>query len=197
MREAADLVRTVLQRSIDTKAAILADEALVGMIVEMSREIVHCLEGGGKVMFAGNGGSFADSIHLAAELVWRLSRQRRALAALALGANSSVVSAIGNDCGFDDVFAREIEALGRAGDVLVAISTSGNSENILRAVRAALERNITVFGLTGETGGKMASECRCFKVPSSVTARIQEAHATVGHIICEIAEDFFAREQVP
>ncbi len=198
MREAAELVRTGLQQSIDTKAAILADEDLVGFIVEIAREIVRCLERGGKVIFAGNGGSFSDSLHLAAEFVWRLSsKQRQALPALALGANSSVVTAIGNDHEFNDVFVREIEAFGRGGDVFIAISTSGNSENVLRAVKAALERDLSVFGLTGETGGRMALACRCFKVPSPVTARVQEAHITVGHIICEMVEDLFTREQAP
>jgi D-sedoheptulose 7-phosphate isomerase len=147
------------------------------------------LDRGGKLLIAGNGGSAGDAQHIAAELTGRFMRERRALPALALHGNVSALTAIGNDYGYDQVFARELSAHAREGDVLLAISTSGNSPNILRAIEAARERGVLVIGLTGESGGKMNSACDlCLRVPSNTTARIQEMHITIGHAICQLLE---------
>lgn len=147
------------------------------------------LEGGGRLFLAGNGGSAADAQHIAAELTGRFLRDRRPLAAIALHGNSSATTAIGNDYGYEHVFARELAALGRAGDVLMAISTSGNSRNVLLAVETARELGLTVIGLTGASGGQLKSRCDiCLAVPTAHTPRIQELHITIGHTICELLE---------
>jgi D-sedoheptulose 7-phosphate isomerase len=151
---------------------------------------VKALRGGCKVLFFGNGGSAADAQHLAAEFTGRYLKERRALPALALHANSSAVTAIGNDYGFDLVFARQIEALGKDGDVAVGISTSGNSSNVLRALEVAKSKSIYTVALTGASGGRMKDVADCtICIPSQETPRIQECHILTGHIICEIAED--------
>ena len=141
-------------------------------------------------MLAGNGGSAADAQHIAAELTGRFLKDRRALRALALHANGSALTAIGNDYGYDEIFARELSAHARPGDVLLAISTSGNSPNILKAIQAAREYGVVVIGLTGESGGKMRSVCDlCLCAPSDRTARIQEMHITIGHTLCQLLEE--------
>ncbi len=151
--------------------------------------IGQSLRGGGKVMFCGNGGSASDAQHLAAELVGRYLLERNPLPGLALTANSSTVTAIGNDYGFDDIFARQVRGLGRPGDVLMALSTSGNSRNVVAALEAARSIGIRAIGLTGAGGGKMAELCDlCIRVPSDHTPRIQEMHIAVGHMICELVE---------
>ncbi len=145
----------------------------------------ECIERGGKLMFCGNGGSAADAQHLAAELLGRLVRDRRALPGLALSTDSSALTCIGNDFGFDEVFARQVEGLGRAGDVLIAISTSGNSPNVLRAVAAAQRQGIYSIGLLGRDGGKLGARVDlALTVASDETARIQEAHIFLGHALC-------------
>lgn len=145
---------------------------------------------GGKLLIAGNGGSAADAQHIAAELTGRFLREREPLPALALHANTSALTAIGNDYGYEYVFARELAAHARPGDVLLAISTSGGSRNILRAIEEAREKRVTVIGLTGESGGQMRAACDlCLCVPSKSTARIQEMHITIGHTICELLEE--------
>ena len=147
------------------------------------------LKAGGRIFFCGNGGSAADAQHLAAELVGRFMLERAPLSAWALTVNTSALTAIGNDYSYDDVFSRQLRGLGNAGDVLMGISTSGNSRNVIRAIEAAREIKINVFGMTGETGGAMAAICDvCLKVPSTSTPRIQEMHIAVGHIICELVE---------
>jgi D-sedoheptulose 7-phosphate isomerase len=152
--------------------------------------IAASLEKGGLLMVAGNGGSAADAQHIAAELTGRFMLERKALRALALHGNSSSLTAIGNDYGYDRVFARELSAHARPGDVLLAITTSGNSANILRAIEAAREAKVSVVGLTGETGGKMRAACDlCICVPSNATPRIQEMHITIGHAMCELLEE--------
>lgn len=144
---------------------------------------------GGKIMFAGNGGSAADAQHWAGELVSRFYYDRPGLAAIALTTDSSIITAIGNDYGYDYIFARQVEALGRPGDVLVLISTSGNSPNVVRAASAAAERDIRVIGFTGRGGGKLASMGDlCFRVPSDETPRIQEGHEFIGHMLCALIE---------
>ena len=182
-----------------TVASVIDDHlacafALRGLAAEIARAaalVAEALGGGGKVLLCGNGGSAADAQHIAGELVGRFLRERRPLPALALNANTSVLTALGNDYGFEEVFARQVAALGRPGDVLVAISTSGNSPNVLRAAKAARERGMKVIGLTGAGGGKLRELCDlCLCVPSTSTPRIQEMHMLIGHIVCQLVEEF-------
>ena len=161
----------------------------VAAIVEIGRRMAACLERGGKVLLCGNGGSAADCQHIATELVGRLRAERPGLAAIALTTDTSALTAIGNDYGFEHVFARQVEALARGGDLLLAISTSGDSPNVLAAVAMARAHGVETIGLTGARGGRLrgaADFCLC--VPSDDTQRVQEAHITVGHLACEIAE---------
>lgn len=151
--------------------------------------ILRSLGKGGKVIWMGNGGSAADSQHLAAEFVGRFVLERRGLPSIALTTDTSIMTAVGNDYGFDNVFYRQIEALCGPNDVVVGITTSGNSENIIHAIKLSNEIGAFTIGFTGESGGKIGDLARvCLKVSSSVTARIQEAHILVGHIICDIVE---------
>ncbi len=161
----------------------LADAA--DQITQAASHIAAALDAGNKVIFCGNGGSAADSQHLAAELVGRYKLERRALPALALTVDTSALTAIANDYSFSDVFSRQLAALGRNGDVLVALSTSGDSTNVLNAISAARALGLFTVGLTGETGGKMREACDlCLCVPSRETNHIQEMHIAVGHMIC-------------
>lgn len=179
-----------IRRSIDLKQMLLQDEAFSTLVAHAALQIVKALRAGGKVIFCGNGGSAADAQHLAAEFTGRYLKERRALPALALHANTSAVTAIGNDYGFDLVFARQIEALGKKGDVAVGISTSGNSPNVVRAIEVAKSKEIYTVALTGASGGKMKEMADCtIRIPSEETPRIQECHILTGHIICEITEE--------
>lgn len=187
----AAIVRTEIDASIKAKNKILESETTIASILELGKECANCLERGGKVIFAGNGGSFADSQHLAAEFISKLKIDRRPLPAVALGTNSSSLSAIGNDYGFEYIFSRELEVIGSKDDVFIPITTSGNSLNILTAVQTANQIGIKTTGLTGCTGGKLAKIAECLVVPSSSVARIQECHILIGHIICGIAEQRF------
>lgn len=156
--------------------------------------ICSALAGGGQLLIAGNGGSAADAQHIAAELTGRFLQERRPLRALALHANTSALTAVGNDYGYEHVFARELTAHARPGDVLVAISTSGNSPNILRAIEVAHQGGLKVVGLTGESGGQMRSKCDiCLCVPSTSTPRVQEMHVAIYHAICELLEERLAQ----
>lgn len=189
-RSLHDLVRDRIHRSIEVKQALLEDAVFRNLVVQAAMQIVKSLKAGGKVLFFGNGGSAADAQHLAAEFTGRYLKERRALPALALHGNSSAVTAIGNDYGFDRVFARQMEALGKEGDVAVGISTSGNSPNVLRALQAAKSKGIYTVALTGASGGLMKKVADCtLCIPSEETPRIQECHILTGHIICEIAEE--------
>lgn len=171
-------------------------KALRGLALAVSNAvdiIGASLASGGQLLLAGNGGSAADAQHIAAELTGRFLRERRPLRAMALHGNTSALTAIGNDYGYEHVFARELSAHARPGDVLLAISTSGSSRNILRAIEAARQAKVTVIGLTGESGGQMKVACDlCLCVPSQSTARIQEMHITIGHAICELLEERLA-----
>jgi D-sedoheptulose 7-phosphate isomerase len=152
--------------------------------------MVEVLERGGKLLFFGNGGSAADAQHLAAEFVNRFLRDRNALAAVALTTDTSALTSIGNDLGFEHVFSRQVEALGRTGDLVVAISTSGNSPNVLQGVQAARRLGCATVGLTGGSGGLLASSVdEAFVVPSAETPRIQETHITLGHALCALVEE--------
>lgn len=165
------------------------DAVLTAQIEVAVAKCVATLRAGGRILFAGNGGSAADAQHWAGELVSRFYYDRPGLAAIALTTDTSILTAIGNDYGYDYVFARQVEALGQAGDVLVAISTSGNSPNIVRAANAALDRGMHVIGFTGQGGGALAPLCDpCFRIPSDETPRIQEGHEFVGHLLCALVE---------
>jgi D-sedoheptulose 7-phosphate isomerase len=170
-------------------AAIQENEHLKAQFIEFVHVCAEALRRGNKLLFAGNGGSAADAQHLAAELVVRFKRDRPGLPALALTVDSSVLTAIGNDYGFEQLFSRQVQALGQAGDVLIALSTSGNSANILAAVPAAKAVGMHVVGMTGAQGGllvQLADLCLC--MPSDDTPRIQEAHTFLGHILCDLLE---------
>jgi D-sedoheptulose 7-phosphate isomerase len=163
---------------------------LAGDVATAVDLIAGSMGAGGTLMLAGNGGSAADAQHIAAELTGRFLKDRRALRAIALHANGSALTAIGNDYGYENVFARELSAHAREGDVLLAISTSGNSRNILRAIETAREYGVLVIGMTGEAGGRMRDLCDlCLCAPSDRTARIQEMHITIGHTLCELLEE--------
>jgi D-sedoheptulose 7-phosphate isomerase len=182
-------IRESIAASIAVKEQILGDTSFQEKIASAAKAWVDCFRAGGKVLFCGNGGSAADAQHLAAELSGRFYADRPPLYAEALHVNSSYVTAVANDYGYDDVFARMTEAAGRPGDVLVAISTSGNSSNILKAIGKARDRQMIVIGMTGATGGKMAGLCDILlNVPSADTPRIQEAHILIGHILCLLVE---------
>jgi D-sedoheptulose 7-phosphate isomerase len=164
-------------------------EAAAERVAAAAQLMIAALRGGGRVLAFGNGGSAADAQHLAAELAGRYERERPALAALALTANASDLTAIGNDYGFEHVFARLVEAHGRPGDVAIAISTSGNSENVLRGVDAARARGLRCVGLIGKGGGKLAARVDvAIVVPADRTARVQEAHGAIVHLLCELVE---------
>lgn len=182
-------VKKSIEASIEAKRRLLEDEKFLTKAAEACSILVRSLKQGNKVLIFGNGGSAADSQHIAAEFVGRFAFERRALPALALSVNSSCVTAIGNDYGYDVVFSRQVEALGQAGDVAIGISTSGNSANVVRGIEAARGRGIHTIALTGAKGGKLESVVEiCLKAPSDETPRIQECHILIGHILCELAE---------
>jgi D-sedoheptulose 7-phosphate isomerase len=188
-------ITDIIGESIATKQR-LAEEC-ASDIATSGAVLSACAAANKRIFFCGNGGSAADSQHLAAELVVRLRSgiERRAIAALALTVDTSVLTAGGNDYGFDNVFARQIEAFGQPGDVLVAISTSGTSPNVVRAVQQAATQGVITVGLLGGNGGTLRSLCSySVVVPSSVTARIQESHILIGHIWCEMIEEAVAPE---
>lgn len=182
-------IQESIEQSIAVKQQILTDAALMQRVAEAASLIEQSLRGGGKIHFCGNGGSAADAQHLAAELSGRFYFDRPPLNAEALHCNTSYLTAVGNDYGYDHVFSRLLRGTGRRGDVLVGISTSGNSRNILEAYRVAQEMGIHIVSLTGQTGGKMR-DCGglLLNVPSTDTPRIQESHIMLGHIICELVE---------
>lgn len=156
----------------------------------MAERCKEALKAGNKVLFCGNGGSAADAQHLAAELIGRFQKERRSLASIALTTDTSILTAVANDYGYNEVFARQVEGLGRSGDVLIGISTSGNSANVVKAALKARDTGMHTIAFTGEGGGKLKDICDItFAVPSKVTARIQEMHIMVGHIICELVEE--------
>jgi D-sedoheptulose 7-phosphate isomerase len=183
------LVRDRIERNIEVKQKLLSDVTLHRGILDAAQQIGKALRAQGKVFFFGNGGSAADAQHLAAEFVGRYLKERPALPALALNANTSSLTAIGNDYGFEHVFARQLQALGCSGDVAVGITTSGNSPNVIEALKIAKSKSIFSIAMTGDSGGiasTLADIAIC--IPSDQTPRIQECHILVGHIICEIVE---------
>ncbi len=176
-------------KALANMQAMAADAALTQQVMLAAASCVGSLRDGGKLLFCGNGGSAADAQHWAGELVSRFYYDRPGLAAIALTTDSSILTAIGNDYGYDYTFARQVEALGRGGDVLIAISTSGNSPNVLRAAEAAKARGMHVIGFTGRGGGKLSTlSDTCFRIPSEETPRIQEGHEFLGHLLCALIE---------
>ena len=187
MTSPAEEIRRQLEESARVKRSF-SDE-LIGRIVQFAEKSADTLRGGGKLVFFGNGGSAADALHLAAELVVRLRTERPGLAALALTTNPSVLTAAGNDYGFERIFSRQIESLVAKQDVLVALSTSGASPNIIRGLEAGRPRGAFLVGFTGEMGGQLANKVDLLlNVPSQDAQRIQEAHITIGHIACSLIE---------
>lgn len=184
-----DEIRRQISASIAVNQALRDDDTVLRQIGALVETCVRSLPAGGKIIFAGNGGSFADAQHLSAEFTSRLLFDRAPLASLALGTNKSSLSAIGNDYGYEQVFARELLAVGKQEDVFIPISTSGTSPNILEAVEAAARIDLTVIGWTGQSGGPLARACECIRVPATETARIQECHILLGHIVCGMVED--------
>jgi D-sedoheptulose 7-phosphate isomerase len=183
-----DLIRQRVEESISVKQALLADEH-VAFVVALADRMTQALRDGRKVFFAGNGGSAADATHLAAELVGKFRFDRAPLPALSLSDNASSVTAIGNDYDYAQTFARQLRGLGNEGDLLVALSTSGTSPNVVAAVEAAKELGIGTAGLTGQGGGRLAELCDiCLRVPADETARIQEGYMVLAHTACELVE---------
>jgi D-sedoheptulose 7-phosphate isomerase len=196
---AMDAILGYLVQSREALQATIDDPAFCRVIRDIAEVTAKALEGGKKLLLIGNGGSAGDAQHIAGEMLSRLNYDRAPAAAIALTTDSSVLTAIGNDYGYDRVFERQILGLGRPGDLLIAISTSGRSPNILRAIDAARERALTVVGFTGESGGEMAARCDlCLHAPSDSTPLIQQIHITAGHIICGLVEEWlFPRAGAP
>jgi len=182
------LIKKRIRQSIECKQSILEDDELAKQIYETSKICARAIHFGGKVIFAGNGGSFADAQHLCAEFVSRLYTDRSPLPSITLGTNSSCVTAIANDYDYKYVFSRELECLGKSNDVLIGITTSGNSENILEAILMSKELGMKAIGLTSCKKGKITSLCDCLEVPSMYTTIVQESHIMIGHVLCELAE---------
>lgn len=189
-------IEDAIRQSIDVKTKLLADEGLIHGIQNIVDVCTRCLTNGGKVLFCGNGGSAADAQHLAAELSGRFYFDRPPLDSEALHVNTSYLTAVANDYSFDEVFSRLVTAKGRKGDVLIGLSTSGNSPNVVRAFETAKELEMITVALTGETGGKLKSIAGyLIRVPSKDTPRIQESHILIGHIICELIEAAMFKKQ--
>ncbi len=197
------LVQKQLAQSIATMQAVLDDESIANTIVTIGELTAHALRSGHKLLIAGNGGSAADAQHLVAEFVVRLTVNRPPLRAIALTTDTSILTACGNDFGYDTIFARQVEALGQPGDVFLGISTSGNSPNIVKALQQAKKQSITTIGFTGGTGGQMKTLCdHNVVIPSNVTMNIQESHLALEHIFCMVVErctfgmDFDTKPQI-
>ena len=188
-------IKTQIQTSVAVKVVLLDDEKLLDQIRQLAQTCLSALRIGGKLIFAGNGGSFADAQHLSAEFTSRFLFDRASLASLTLGTNNSAISAIGNDYGYEQVFARELSGIAKPEDVFIPISTSGNSQNILTAVAVAKELGVTTIAWTGESGGQLKSMCECICIPSHDTARIQECHIMIGHILCGLVEKAYFQKE--
>lgn len=183
-------IKSIIEASIATKQSVLADEALLSRISDVTDLIADCFKNGGKVLFCGNGGSAADAQHLSAEFSGRFYTDRNPLPSEALHCNTSYMTAVANDYGYDVVYSRIVKGMGKKGDVLVSLSTSGNSLNIINAMKQATELGMINVALTGQSGGKMKDLAdHLINVPSTDTPRIQESHITIGHIICQLVEE--------
>ena len=188
-------IKEYISDSIETKQRIMNNDALVEKIKNAGDTIAAAIKNGHKILIAGNGGSAADAQHIAAEFVCRFYFEREALPAVALTVDTSVLTAAGNDYGFINIFSRQIEALGREGDIFIAITTSGNSPNIIKALEAAKKKGLTSIVMTGAKNSHAQERANiCIKVPSEETSKIQESHIMIGHILCAIAEkEIFAK----
>jgi D-sedoheptulose 7-phosphate isomerase len=196
MHDLQNRVRRSIASSLSVKQRLLADSEVLSNTAAACEATVRALRQGGKILLFGNGGSAADAQHIAAEFVGRFAFDRPALPAMALSVNTSCVTAIGNDYGFENVFSRQVEAFGRRGDVAIGISTSGNSRNVLLGVAAARGMGLPTIGLTSQSGGKLrAAVEHCICVPSEETPRIQECHILIGHILAELVEQDLFHEQ--
>ena len=196
MTDFAARIEKSIEASISTEQALLRDHRAVSAIAAVCELLVASLKAGNKVLLFGNGGSAADAQHIAAELVGRFAFDRPALSALALTVDTSCLTAIGNDHGFDQIFVRQIEGLARPGDVAIGISTSGNSPNVISGLLAAKKLGLKTVALTGESGGKLQSIVdHCISAPSQKTPRIQECHSLIGHILSEIVEQELFHEK--
>jgi D-sedoheptulose 7-phosphate isomerase len=183
------LVTKRVQENLAVTEAVLGDRKLLETVAEVGKRMARALAARQRVFFFGNGGSAADAQHLAAELVGRFGRERRALPAIALTTDTSAITAVANDSSFENIFVRQIEALAEPGDVAVGISTSGKSPNVLAGIRAAKERGLVTVGMTSGSGRELAAAADyCIRIPSDNTARVQEKHILIGHILCEIVE---------
>ncbi len=192
-----DKIKNIISASIQTKKEILNDDAFLKKIENAVDAIANAFDKGNKVLFCGNGGSAADAQHLAAEFSGRFYKNRKALPAEALHCNTSYLTAVANDYSYDVIYARLIEGIANEGDVVIGLSTSGNSPNILKAFEVAKQKKIITIGFTGTTGGKMKDVSDyLFNVPSTDTPRIQESHIMIGHIICELVEEKLFAEEV-
>jgi D-sedoheptulose 7-phosphate isomerase len=192
-----DKIKNIISASIQTKKEILNDDAFIKKIENAVDAITNAFSKGNKVLFCGNGGSAADAQHLAAEFSGRFYKNRKALPAEALHCNTSYLTAVANDYSYDVIYARLIEGIANEGDVVVGLSTSGNSPNILKAFEVAKQKKVTTIGFTGAMGGKMKNVSdHLFNVPSTDTPRIQESHIMIGHIICELVEEKLFAEEV-
>lgn len=183
-------IKEQIEHSIQVKERILKDDLLLNTVQQIAEEAIKVYKKGNKILLAGNGGSAADAQHIAGEFVSRFYFDRPGLPSIALTTDTSIITAIGNDYGYEHLFSRQLQANGVDGDMFIGISTSGNSPNIIKAFEMCKEKSIISVGLTGETGGRMAEICDyCIKVPSSETPRIQESHILIGHIICAVVEE--------
>ncbi len=185
-----EYISSQVKKSIDVKQKLLDSQKLMDLIQEVALKCVEVYKNGNKTIIAGNGGSAADAQHIAGEFVSRFYFDRPGLASMALTTDTSIMTAIGNDYGYEKLFSRQVQANGVKGDMFIGISTSGNSANVIEALKECKEKGIITVGLTGEKGGKMAEMCDfCIKVPSNETPRVQEAHILIGHIICAVVEE--------
>lgn len=191
-----ELIKQRFQDSIDVKKKIIENEELLDIISGTADAMAEAIESGGKILLCGNGGSASDALHIAGEIVGRFQKERKSWPAVVLNADVATLTAIANDYGYDNAFARQVEGFMTEKDLLIGISTSGNSENVYRAVLKAKEIGGKTAVLTGRTGGKIKEKVDFpIVVPCDVTARIQESHITIGHIMCEIVEDRLAQKQ--
>jgi len=185
-----EYISNQVKKSIDVKQQLLDSSELMNLIEEVALKCVEVYKNGNKTLIAGNGGSAADAQHIAGEFVSKFYFDRPGLASIALTTDTSILTAIGNDYGYEKLFSRQVQANGAKGDMFIGISTSGNSANVVEALKECKEKGIVTVGLTGESGGKMAELCDyCIKVPSNETPRVQESHILIGHIICAVVEE--------
>jgi len=189
-----DQIKDIILDSIHVKEEILRNK--IPEILDIAEAFISCLKKGGKIIFFGNGGSAADSQHLAAELIGRFKKDRGALAAIALTTNTSIITSLSNDYGYEIVFAKQIEGLGNKNDLAIGISTSGKAKNVIAAIKQAKKMGIKTIAFTGSDGGELSKIADIsFVVPSQTTARIQEAHITLGHVICELVENELSKNE--